>query len=101
MLAYPLADLRVEVVEDQVRVLLRHWAHVRDVVPHHDVGEVEKGGRSVRQVRDDQRVRHATCLVQQNHIGDLKDQNWMKNFHLILFNFNENFNFQYYVTSPK
>ncbi len=62
------AQSRLQIMEDEVRVLLRHGPDVGDVVPHHNVRHIEIGRRSVRQVADDQCVRLAAVLVHHHEI---------------------------------
>ena len=50
-------------MEDQVRVLLGHGAHLGDVVPHHHVEQCEVRRRPVRQVAHGQAGRLAAVLV--------------------------------------
>eukprot|EP00964_Phaeocystis_antarctica_P160559 scaffold132263_cov60-Phaeocystis_antarctica.AAC.1 len=77
------ADLRAQVVLDQVRVGLGHRRAVLDVMPHHDVVQAEVGSRPVRHVAHYNPIRHAAVLLHDDqvtvalaaaHVGDLVDR---------------------------
>lgn len=65
-----LAERRRKVMEHQVRILLRHRAVVLNVVAHDDVGEAKVRRGAERQMRHDDAVRYAACLVQNHNVGD-------------------------------
>lgn len=54
-----------------MRILLGHRANVGYVVSHCDVTYVEIRRRPVRQVADDERVRHASMLVHDDEVRDV------------------------------
>lgn len=48
----PLAEIRLEIVEHEVGVLLAHGRHLRHVVPHYHIRHLEECSRPVREVAD-------------------------------------------------
>ena len=63
---HPLSQLCLEVVEDEVRVRLWHGAHVRDVMTHHSLGQVEGGRGPIGKVTNDETI----CMRKENtHSG--------------------------------
>lgn len=67
-----LAQLRGEVVENQVRVCFRHVGYLLlDVVSQHHVLQPEVDSRPYRQMAQDHAVGHASVLVQNDHIGQV------------------------------
>ncbi len=71
LLPHPLSEPALEVVEYEVRVLLRHVAKVGDVMPHDHVGNGEIGGGPEWQVADDEPVRLAAVLVDHDEVSNV------------------------------
>lgn len=73
--AEALAQRRLEVVEDEVRIRLRHGGLallLLDVVPHDAVGQREEGCRPVRQMADDERIRLAARLLHHDQVREVR-----------------------------
>ena len=64
------AQLAGEVVQHQVRVGLRHGAHLGNVVPHDGVQQLKVGRGAKGQVADHQAIRFTSGLVEDDKVGD-------------------------------